>query len=44
MTLTRRSLLTLTTSLAALAATGVWADTTAPAARSEERRVGKECW
>ena len=32
MTLTRRSLLTLTTSLAALAATGVWADTTAPAA------------
>ena len=33
MTLTRRSLLTLTTSFAALAATGVWADTaTAPAA------------
>lgn len=32
MTLTRRSLLTLTTSLAALAATGVWADTTAPVA------------
>jgi protein-disulfide isomerase len=32
MILTRRSLLTLTSCVAALAATGVWADTTAPAA------------